>query len=552
MRVGVSFPHQAIGADPVAIRDWAHASEDLGFDHLIVYEHVIGPDPDLHPGETFRYTNRTRWHEPLVLCGFLAAVTQRIGLQTGHLLLPLHETVVVAKQAAEVDVLSGGRLRLGVGAGHMASEFSASVATSTRGAPGWTSRWTCCARYGPATRSRSRAASTTLMARASIHSQCSGRSRCGLAAACARRCAALPAMAMGGLHPATDVGRPVDDEARQLLGWLHEEAQAAGRAAGGAWDSGCHGCRAANRRRVGRLGGKLAPVWCDGPPHRHGRDRDIAGPVAKHCSGADPGAAAPGRSAWRRLIEHSVLLSRGARMRIGISFPHQAIGPDPIGIRDWAQTAEQLGFDHMVVYEHVILPDAVSHPGETFPFTNQESLHEPLVLCGFLAGVTRRIGLQTGILILPLRDTVILAKQAAEVDVLSGGRLRLGVGAGYIAFEFDALGRNFHARGARMDEQLALLRELWTRSAVTFRGREHRIDGAGLNPLPVQRPIPLWVAGTVRASVRRAARYGAGWIASGAYIDRPVDDEARQLLAYLHQEAEAAGRRPEDSGSRAL
>ena len=125
MRVGISFPHQAIGADPVAIRDWAQASEDLGFDHLIVYEHVTGPDPDLHPGETFRYTNRTRWHEPLVVCGFLAAVTQRIGLQTGVLILPLHETVIVAKQAAEVDVLSGGRLRLGVGAGHMASEFSA-------------------------------------------------------------------------------------------------------------------------------------------------------------------------------------------------------------------------------------------------------------------------------------------------------------------------------------------------------------------------------------------------------------------------------------------
>jgi alkanesulfonate monooxygenase SsuD/methylene tetrahydromethanopterin reductase-like flavin-dependent oxidoreductase (luciferase family) len=121
--------------------------------------------------------------------------------------------------------------------------------------------------------------------------------------------------------------------------------------------------------------------------------------------------------------------------------------------------------------------------------------------------------------------------QAAEVDMLSGGRLSLGVGAGYIAFEFDALGRNFHTRGARMDEQLALLRELWTSSAVTFQGREHRIDGAGLNPLPVQRPIPLWVAGTVRASVRRAVRYGAGWIASGAHIGRPVDDEARQLLA---------------------
>jgi probable F420-dependent oxidoreductase len=235
-------------------------------------------------------------------------------------------------------------------------------------------------------------------------------------------------------------------------------------------------------------------------------------------------------------------------MRVGISFPHQAIGADPVAIRDWAQASEDLGFDHLIVYEHVIGPDPDLHPGETFRYPNRTRWHEPLVMCGFLAAATQRIGLQTGILLLPLHETVIVAKQAAEVDVLSGGRLRLGVGAGHMASEFSALGRDFHTRGARLDEQMALLRALWTSDAVTFNGREHHIDGAGLNPLPVQRPIPLWAGGGVRATVRRAARYGDGWITPGHYVGRPVDDEARQLLGWLHEEAQAAGRRPEELG----
>jgi probable F420-dependent oxidoreductase len=156
--------------------------------------------------------------------------------------------------------------------------------------------------------------------------------------------------------------------------------------------------------------------------------------------------------------------------------------------------------------------------------------------------VTRRIGLQTGVLLLPLRDTVITAKQAAEVDVLSGGRLRLGVGVGHMAFEFVALGRSFEKRGRRLDEQMVLLRALWTRESVSFDGREHHIDGAGLNPLPVQRPIPLWVAGGVRASVRRAAHLGDGWILPGTYVGQPPDDSARQLRDWLREEEAAAGR----------
>jgi probable F420-dependent oxidoreductase len=229
-------------------------------------------------------------------------------------------------------------------------------------------------------------------------------------------------------------------------------------------------------------------------------------------------------------------------MRIGVVFPHHAIGADPLAARDWAQAADELGIDDIIVYEHLILPDAASHPDRQFRYTNTLEVHEPLTLCAFFAGVTRRIGLQTGVLVLPLRETVVVAKQAAEVDLLSSGRLRLGVGAGWMEFEFETLGQDFHERGARLDEQMTLLRMLWTNAAVRFKGRLHRIDGAGLNPLPVQRPIPLWVGGGVRASLRRAARLGDGWMLQARYMQQLPDAQAHQLLEWLHQEEEAAGR----------
>jgi len=229
-------------------------------------------------------------------------------------------------------------------------------------------------------------------------------------------------------------------------------------------------------------------------------------------------------------------------MRIGVSFPHHAIGPDPVAIRDWAQAADDLGIDHIIVYEHIILPDPALHLDESFRYTTQTVVHEPLTLCSYLAAATRRIGLQTGILVMPLHETVIVGKQVAEVDVLSGRRVRLGVGVGWMEFEFGALGRDFHSRGARLEEQMASLRALWTAPSVTFRGREHHIDGAGINPLPVQRPVPVWVGGKVRATVRRAAQYGDGWIVAGDYLAGPPDDDARQMLDWLHDEEASAGR----------
>jgi probable F420-dependent oxidoreductase len=235
-------------------------------------------------------------------------------------------------------------------------------------------------------------------------------------------------------------------------------------------------------------------------------------------------------------------------MHVGVSFPHHAIGSDPTALCDWAQACEDLGFDQVIVYEHVLGPDAALHPDQNFRYTNRSVWHEPLVLCGFLAAVTKRIGLQTGVVVLPLRETVIAAKQAAEVDVLSGGRLRFGVGVGWMEFEFDGLGHDFHARGARLDEQMELLRRLWTEPSVTYQGRWHRIDGAGINPLPVQRPVPVWVGGRARAVARRIARHGDGWIVPGDYLVGQPDDEARRTLDWLHQEAVAVGRLPEEFG----
>ena len=242
-------------------------------------------------------------------------------------------------------------------------------------------------------------------------------------------------------------------------------------------------------------------------------------------------------------------------MRIGVIFPQnqagigifgtQSVAPfgtDPVAVRDWAQAADDLGFDHIGLYEHIIGPDLARHPGLAGGYTNENIWHEPLILCGFLAACTRRINFFTSILLLALRQTVVTAKQAAEVDVLSGGRLRLGVGVGRVPFEYDALGQEYHNRGARIAEQVRLMQALWTQPSVTFAGRWHTIDGGGINPLPVQRPIPVIMGGMADATVRRAARLGDGWIVGGKYLSHPPDDQARQPRDLLHESLVAAGR----------
>jgi probable F420-dependent oxidoreductase len=199
-------------------------------------------------------------------------------------------------------------------------------------------------------------------------------------------------------------------------------------------------------------------------------------------------------------------------MNIGVVFPQVEIGSNPAAIRDYAQAVEAMGYTHILAFDHVLGANPDRPGGWKGPYTYRHAFHEPFVLFGFLAAVTRRVELVTGILILPQRQTALVAKQAAAVDVLSSGRLRLGVAVGWNAVEFEALGEDFKTRGRRIEEQVEVLRALWTRDLVTMQGRWHRIPDAGINPLPVQRPIPVWMGGESEPVLRRAARLADGWL----------------------------------------
>src|SRR6516165_4349269 len=200
-------------------------------------------------------------------------------------------------------------------------------------------------------------------------------------------------------------------------------------------------------------------------------------------------------------------------MRIGVVFPQTEIGAGAAGVAEFARAAEEIGYHHLVVYDHVA--GAVPRGEGWVGYTHEDMFHEVFVLFGYLAALTRRIELVPGVLVLTQRHAVLAAKQAAEVDVLSGGRLRLGLGVGWNSVEFEALGEDFRSRGARIEEQVAVMRALWTQQVVTYRGVWHRIERAGLCPLPVQRPIPLWMGGESDAVLRRVARLADGWLAGG-------------------------------------
>lgn len=198
--------------------------------------------------------------------------------------------------------------------------------------------------------------------------------------------------------------------------------------------------------------------------------------------------------------------------RIGAILPQVEIGSDPGALRAYAQAVESLGFNHVLAYDHVLGVDREQRP-EAWQFYDVDSnFHEPFVAYGFLAGVTTTLEFVTGIVILPQRQTALVAKQAAEVDVLSGGRLRLGIGLGWNAPEFEGLGLPFNNRGARMGEQIALLRELWTNRTVNFSGTYETVEGMGINPLPVQRPIPIWIGAVAPTALRRVGALGDGWL----------------------------------------
>ena len=197
-------------------------------------------------------------------------------------------------------------------------------------------------------------------------------------------------------------------------------------------------------------------------------------------------------------------------MQLGVVFPQTEIGADRGAVRAYAEGVESLGYHHLLAYDHVVGADPAVHQGWRGPYDVHSTFHEPFVLFGYLAGITS-LELVTGILILPQRQTALVAKQAAEVDILTGGRFRLGVGLGWNPVEFEALGKDFHDRGARSEEQVELLRRLLTEPSVTFEGRHERVTGAGIAPLPVQRPVPIWFGAASPRAYRRAGRLGDGW-----------------------------------------
>jgi probable F420-dependent oxidoreductase len=232
-------------------------------------------------------------------------------------------------------------------------------------------------------------------------------------------------------------------------------------------------------------------------------------------------------------------------MKIGVVFPQTEIGSDPAAVRDYAQAAEEMGYSHISIFDHVLgaVPEG-RPPGWRGAYTHVSNFHEPLVVFGYIAALTNSIEFCTSILILPQRQTALVAKQAAEVDILSNGRLRLGIGIGWNHVEYEALNEDFHTRGRRVSEQIELMRLLWTKEVVDFTGKYHRIDRAGLKPLPVQQPIPVWMGGMSEIVLKRTARLADGWFPQF----RPGDPAARETMERFQGYIREAGRNVQDLG----
>jgi probable F420-dependent oxidoreductase len=229
-------------------------------------------------------------------------------------------------------------------------------------------------------------------------------------------------------------------------------------------------------------------------------------------------------------------------VRIGVTFPQTEISADVGAVRAYTQAAEELGYAHLLAYDHVVGADRANRPEFRGPYDLHTMFHEPFVLFGFMAGITHKLEFVTGIIILPQRQTVLVAKQATEVDVLSEGRFRLGVGIGWNEVEYQALGQEFRTRAARSEEQITLLRRLFSEESVTFRGRWDTVEAAGINPLPTRRSIPIWLGGSAEATLRRVARVGDGW------FPQMPPDKAKPMLEQLRTYAREAGRDPDRIG----
>lgn len=226
---------------------------------------------------------------------------------------------------------------------------------------------------------------------------------------------------------------------------------------------------------------------------------------------------------------------RAASLRIGVVFPHTELSGDPSAVREFAMASEALGFDHIVTFDHVLGAHPET-PGYAGKYTSETPFTDPFVLFAYMAAVTRRIEFVPGVLVLPQRQTALVAKQAADLALLSGGRLRLGVGTGWNTREYEALGVDFRGRGARQEAQVGLLRRLWQEDTLTVHDQWHDISEAGILPRPAA-PIPIWFGGNSPMVTRRAARMGDGWFP----LARPGLD-LEPLLERLHRELDAAGR----------
>jgi probable F420-dependent oxidoreductase len=222
-------------------------------------------------------------------------------------------------------------------------------------------------------------------------------------------------------------------------------------------------------------------------------------------------------------------------VQIGVIFPQTEIGAEPDTIVEFARAVEASGFSFVSAYDHVIGAHLATRPDWRGPYNAETPFHEIFVLFGFLAAHTN-LELVTGVLILPQRQTVLVAKQAAEVDVLTGGKLRLGVGIGWNWVEYDGLGTNFKNRGRRFEEQIELMRKLWQAPVITHEGRYETVKAAGINPLPIQRPIPIWIGGSAEPALKRAAE-----IADGFFPQRPLEGGWPATLERMKAWREAAG-----------
>jgi probable F420-dependent oxidoreductase len=228
---------------------------------------------------------------------------------------------------------------------------------------------------------------------------------------------------------------------------------------------------------------------------------------------------------------------------VGAVFQHGLVGTNVDEIRRYVQGVEAIGLTQLVAYDHVLGVGLGTRPGWTGPYSEEDAFHEPLTLFAFMAGITERLEFATCVLVLPQRQTALVAKQAAQVQIVSGGRFRLGVGTGWNVTEYEALGVPFERRGARLDEQIAVLRGLWSQPTVNLSGEFHQIDDAGINPLPAT-PIPIWVGGSASHRVReRIARLADGWM-----VPRLERGPAAEVAADLRRICEQHGRDPNTLG----